>query len=76
MMLVVSQLAPVYGSWIKVVLTAFVDWAREQVALFAEMFRRQVYGSDADDKVVKKALAYVHVQSKKVASFIELGFVC
>ena len=34
----------------------FVRWASEQVEIYAEMFRRQVYGADQDGKVIEESL--------------------
>jgi hypothetical protein len=34
--------------------------------VFADVFRKQVYGADADPREVKKALDLVQAQSKKV----------
>lgn len=34
----------------------FVRWASEQVELYAETFRRQVYGADQDRKVIEESL--------------------
>lgn len=36
--------------------TGFVRWASEQVAIYAESFRRQVYGVDQDRKVIGESL--------------------
>ena len=34
----------------------FVQWASNQVASYATIFRRQVYGVDQDAKLVKEAI--------------------
>jgi hypothetical protein len=34
----------------------FVRWASEQVEIYAETFRRQVYGADQDGKVIQESL--------------------
>ncbi|GAA5948707.1 hypothetical protein JCM3775_004715, partial [Rhodotorula graminis] len=34
----------------------FVRWASEQVEIYAEMFRRQVYGVDQDGRVIDESL--------------------
>ncbi|GAA5855919.1 hypothetical protein JCM8547_000416 [Rhodosporidiobolus lusitaniae] len=36
--------------------SGFVRWASEQVEIYAEMFRRQVYGADQDGKVIEESL--------------------
>ncbi|KAM0788257.1 hypothetical protein ACM66B_001408 [Microbotryomycetes sp. NB124-2] len=36
--------------------SGFVRWASEQVEIYAETFRRQVYGADQDSKVVQESL--------------------
>lgn len=43
--------------------SGFVRWASKQVEVFAEMFRRQVYGSDQDDVVVAESLAVTRTHS-------------
>lgn len=37
--------------------SGFVAWATEQLQIFTEMFKRQVYGTDTDRKLVHEALA-------------------
>ena len=37
-------------------LAGFVRWASEQVEIYAETFRRQVYGADQDGKVIQESL--------------------
>lgn len=34
----------------------FVRWASEEVEIYAETFRRQVYGADQDRKVIEESL--------------------
>lgn len=46
---------------------AFIDWAKMQIQDFATMFRKQVYTSDVDQKIVEGALAITYTQSKKVS---------
>ncbi|GAA5858578.1 hypothetical protein JCM1840_001268 [Sporobolomyces johnsonii] len=36
--------------------SGFVRWASEQVEIYAETFRRQVYGADQDGKVIEESL--------------------
>jgi hypothetical protein len=44
----------------------FIDWAKQQIKLHCEMFRKQVYSSDAEQKTVEEALKITHNQSRKV----------
>ncbi|KAL7414262.1 hypothetical protein BDY24DRAFT_414477 [Mrakia frigida] len=46
--------------------SGLVTWAKEQIEIFAGMFRRQVYGSDVDPSVVEEALEATRIQSKKL----------
>ena len=47
---------------------AFIEWARHQIEIFAEMFRKQVFGPDVDTRVVEDAIKVTHMQSRKVSS--------
>jgi len=47
----------------------FIDWAKKQVKMYAEMFRKQVYSSDVEQQTVEEALEITHSQSRKVRSF-------
>lgn len=49
---------------------AFVEWAKQEVMNFAEMFRKQVYGPDVDPQVVEEAIKITHLQSKKVGFIV------
>lgn len=44
----------------------FVEWAKQQMNVYADLFRKQVFVSDADPKVVEQALHINKHQSKKV----------
>jgi hypothetical protein len=46
--------------------TGFVEWAKNQMEAFAEMFRRQVYVSDAEQKTVSDAKRIAFAQSRRV----------
>ena len=48
-------------------LTAFIEWAKQHIENFAEMFRKQVYSPDVDAKTVEEALQVTQLQSKKVS---------
>lgn len=70
--LVVSNL-PIYGVSIRLfimVLLGFIDWAKQQIESYAEMFRKQVYSSDVEQKTVDEALNITYSQSKKVRLFL------
>lgn len=43
----------------------FIEWAKKQVELYAELFRKQVYSSDVDKQTVEDAIKITHMQSKK-----------
>jgi hypothetical protein len=45
---------------------ALIDWAKKQIEMYAERFRKQVYSSDAEQQTVKEALKITHSQSRKV----------
>lgn len=45
---------------------AFIEWARHQIEIFAEMFRKQVFGPDVDTHIVDDAIKVTHTQSRKV----------
>ena len=47
-------------------LIGFVEWAKSQIEIFAEMFRIQVFCTDVDQSVVDEALNITHNQSRKV----------
>ena len=44
----------------------FIEWAREQIENYAEMFRKQVYSSDVDLQTVQDAIKVTYLQSKRV----------
>ena len=44
----------------------FVDWANKEITNYADMFRKQVYTSDADPKVIEEAKKMTYAQSKRV----------
>ena len=49
--------------------TGFIEWAKEQIEYYAEMYRKQVYGSDVELQVVQDAIKITYVQSKRVRWF-------
>ncbi|KAJ7103196.1 exo84 subunit/exocyst complex component [Mycena belliarum] len=56
------------------VASAFIDWAKKQIEDYGEQFRRQVYSSDVDAKVVDEALKITYSQSKKLLQEYGLDF--
>ncbi|KAL4070455.1 hypothetical protein J3A83DRAFT_3205650 [Scleroderma citrinum] len=45
--------------------SSFIDWAKGQIEIFAEIFRKQVFSSDADQETIDEALKIAHSQSRK-----------
>ncbi|KAJ7754970.1 nuclear mRNA splicing protein [Mycena maculata] len=56
------------------VASAFIDWAKKQIEDYGELFRRQVYSSDVDPKVVDEAMKITYAQSKKLLQEYGLDF--
>ncbi|TFY54472.1 hypothetical protein EVG20_g9690, partial [Dentipellis fragilis] len=56
------------------VASCFIEWAKEQIEMYAEMFRRQVYSADVDQKTVTEALRITHSQSRKLLQEFGLDF--
>ncbi|KAK0466198.1 exo84 subunit/exocyst complex component [Desarmillaria tabescens] len=56
------------------VASAFIDWAKSQIENYADVFRRQVFSSDVDPKVVEEALKITYSQSKKLLEDYGLDF--
>ncbi|KAI6133654.1 hypothetical protein EV401DRAFT_1912524 [Pisolithus croceorrhizus] len=54
--------------------SSFIDWARGQIEVFAELFRKQVYNSDADQQTIDEALRVAHTQSRKLLQEFGLDF--
>lgn len=48
----------------------FVEWAKGQVEAYADMFRKQVYNSDASPQTVEEAKKITHAHSKKVCTLL------
>lgn len=57
---------------LKVSRIAFIEWARHQIEIFGEMFRKQVFGPDVDVRIIDDAIKVTHTQSRKV----ELSTLC
>lgn len=45
---------------------ALVEWAKGQISLYADMFRKQVFSSDVDETTVKACIDTTHSLNKKV----------
>ncbi|KAH9923140.1 uncharacterized protein BXZ73DRAFT_91470 [Epithele typhae] len=56
------------------VASSFVEWARQQIELYAQMFRRQVYSSDVEPQTIDDALQITLVQSKKLLEEYGIDF--
>ncbi|OCH90543.1 hypothetical protein OBBRIDRAFT_776799 [Obba rivulosa] len=54
--------------------SCFVEWAKQQIELYAEMFRRQVYSSDIDQEVIEEAIKITHMQSRKLLEEYGIDF--
>jgi len=54
--------------------SGFIDWAKKQIELYAEMFRKQVYSSDVDQPTIDEALKITHSQSRKLLQEFGLDF--
>jgi len=52
----------------------FVEWAKKQIEMYAQMFRKQVYTSDVDPKIVEDALRITYTQSRKLLQEYGLDF--
>ncbi|OSD01155.1 hypothetical protein PYCCODRAFT_1392308 [Trametes coccinea BRFM310] len=48
------------------VASSLVEWAKEQIEMYAEMFRKQVYSSDIDAATIEEAIRLTHIQSRKL----------
>ncbi|KAH8119727.1 hypothetical protein DFH11DRAFT_1556163 [Phellopilus nigrolimitatus] len=54
--------------------SCFVEWAKTQINLYAEMFRKQVFSSDVDEETVRECIATSHMQNKKLLHEFGLDF--
>jgi len=54
--------------------SSFIDWSKRQIKMYAEMFRKQVYSSDTEQKTVEEALKITHSQSRKLLQEFGLDF--
>ncbi|KAF9266928.1 hypothetical protein L218DRAFT_921708 [Marasmius fiardii PR-910] len=56
------------------VASAFIDWARTQVEIYAETFRNQVYTEELEPKVIEEAMKVTYSLSKKLLEEYGLDF--
>ncbi|KAM6498827.1 exo84 subunit/exocyst complex component [Amanita muscaria] len=56
------------------VASSFIDWAKKELETYAEVFRKQVFTPDVDQKVVQEAVKITHAQSKKLLQEYGLDF--
>ncbi|KAG1717817.1 hypothetical protein EDB19DRAFT_1899773 [Suillus lakei] len=54
--------------------STLIDWAKKQIEMYAESFRKQVYSSDAEQQTVKEALKITYSQSRKLLQEFGLDF--
>ncbi|KDQ19306.1 hypothetical protein BOTBODRAFT_153188 [Botryobasidium botryosum FD-172 SS1] len=54
--------------------SGLVQWAKEQLEIFAKMFRRQVYSTDVDQRAVQNSLQMTRTQSKRLLQDNGLDF--
>lgn len=54
--------------------SSFIDWTTGQIEVFAEIFRKQVFSSDADQQTINEALKIAHSQSRKLLQEFGLDF--
>ncbi|KAH8835121.1 hypothetical protein DL96DRAFT_1666039 [Flagelloscypha sp. PMI_526] len=56
------------------VASAFIEWARQEVVKYCDMFRKQVYSDDVERKVVEEAKNITYAQSRKLLQEYGLDF--
>ncbi|KAH9854378.1 hypothetical protein C2E23DRAFT_753413 [Lenzites betulinus] len=54
--------------------SSFVEWAKQQIELYGEMFRKQVFSSDVDAETIDNAIQITHLQSKKLLEEYGIDF--
>src|SRR4030081_3288893 len=54
---------------------ALIDWAKKEIENYAEVFRKQAFTPDVDQRVFKQAVKIAHAQSKKVCIVNRLIYV-
>ncbi|KAF9245627.1 hypothetical protein BU15DRAFT_85358 [Melanogaster broomeanus] len=54
--------------------SSFIDWAKKQIEIYTNMFRKQVYSSDVDQRTIDEALRITHSQSRKLLQEFGLDF--
>lgn len=54
--------------------STLIDWAKKQIEMYAERFRKQVYSSDVEQQTIKEALKITYNQSRKLLQEFGLDF--
>ncbi|KAF9027139.1 hypothetical protein BDZ89DRAFT_1092282 [Hymenopellis radicata] len=54
--------------------STFIEWAKLQMENYADTFRKQVYSSDVDEKVIEEAMKITYSQSRKLLEDFGLDF--
>ncbi|KAG9313915.1 hypothetical protein JVU11DRAFT_4687 [Chiua virens] len=54
--------------------SGFIDWAKKQIELYAEMFKKQVCSEDVDQQTIEEALKITYSQSRKLLQEYGLDF--
>ncbi|KIY73370.1 hypothetical protein CYLTODRAFT_417056 [Cylindrobasidium torrendii FP15055 ss-10] len=54
--------------------STFIDWAKLQIEMYGEIFRKQVYSSDVESKVIQEAQDVTYAQSRKLLEEYGLDF--
>ncbi|KAF9225287.1 hypothetical protein BS17DRAFT_730632 [Gyrodon lividus] len=54
--------------------SSFIDWAKKQIEMYANMFRKQVYSPDVDQQAIEEALRITYSQSRKLLQEFGLDF--
>ena len=56
--------------------SVFIEWAKGQIENYADMFRKQVYGSDVDPETTEAAIKITTLQSRRVRGLDIIFIVC
>jgi len=54
--------------------SSFVDWAKQQIENYADMFRKQVFSADTDEQTVQECIDITQAQAKKLLQEYGLDF--
>ncbi|KAH9949330.1 hypothetical protein B0H21DRAFT_777314 [Amylocystis lapponica] len=72
--LYIGDLAIVIFTGIKHTADWFVEWARSQIEIYADMFRKQVYSLDIDQETIDEAIKITRTQSRKLLEEYGIDF--